>query len=128
MITYPYVQVPFSPPAVLSLFPCLALMILGMVVGAFLLVALAVARGTLLVTSDRIMLSLRRWVVNKFGDESIWSYLVHCQRCVSIWVALPAAVFWAGLALPPRLWWIALPAWFALSYLSILLSRLEEKD
>lgn len=93
-----------------------------------MLVALAVARATLLVTSDRIMLSFRRWVVNRFGDESLWAYFVHCGRCTSIWVALPAAVFWAGLTLPLRWWWLTLPAWFALSYLAVLLSRLEEKD
>lgn len=103
-------------------------MILGMVVGAFVLVALAVARFTLMVTSDRIMLSFRRWVVNKFGDESLWTYLVHCSRCVSIWVALPAAIAWTVLTLPLRWWWLVLPAWFALSYLTVLLSRLEEKD
>jgi hypothetical protein len=103
-------------------------MILGMILGTFLLVALAVARATLLVTSDRIMLSFRRWVVNKYGDESVWSYLVHCSRCVSIWIALPAAIFWTVLALPLAWWWAALPAWFALSYLTVLVSRLEEKD
>lgn len=103
-------------------------MILGMILGTFALVALAVARATLLVTSDRIMLSFRRWVVNKAGDESLWAYFVHCSRCTSIWIALPAAIFWTVLALPASQWWVALPAWFALSYLTVLLSRLEEKD
>lgn len=103
-------------------------MILGMVVGTFALVALAVARATLLVTSDRIMLAFRRWVVNKFGDESIWAYLVHCSRCVSIWIAFPAAIIWGILTLPLHNWWLIAPAWFALSYLTVLLSRLEEKD
>jgi hypothetical protein len=103
-------------------------MILGMVVGTFALVAFAVARATLLVTSDRIMLFFRRWAVNKFGEKSAWAYLVHCSRCVSIWVAFPAAIFWTVLALPMKLWWVALPAWFALSYITVLISRLEEKD
>ena len=103
-------------------------MIRDMIVGAFLLVTLAVARSTLLITSDRILLALRRWVVNKTGEESLWSYLVHCPRCVSIWVALPAAVLWGTLTLPLRWWWLIAPAWFAMSYLTILLSRLEEKD
>lgn len=111
-----------------SFIPDLAFMIRGMILGTFLLVALAVARATLLVTSDRIMLSLRRWIVNKTGDESLWTYLVHCSRCVSIWIALPAAIFWTVLAFPMRQWWVALPAWFALSYFTVLLSRLEEKD
>lgn len=103
-------------------------MILGMIVGTFVLVALAVARATLLVTSDRIMLAFRRWVVNKTGDESLWSYLVHCSRCVSLWIAAPGAAFWAVLTLPLRWWWLALPAWFALSYITVLISRLEETD
>ena len=103
-------------------------MIRGMVVGTFLLFALAVARFTLMVTIDRIMLGLRRWVVNKAGEESLWTYLVHCSRCVSIWVALPAAVLWGTLTLPLRWWWLIGPAWFALSYTTVLLSRLEEKD
>lgn len=103
-------------------------MIWGMVVGTFLLVALAVARATLLVTSDRIMLGLRRWVVNKTGEESLWSYLLHCSRCVSIWLALPAAILWGTLTLPLYRWWLILPAWFALSYITVLLSRLEDKD
>jgi sterol desaturase/sphingolipid hydroxylase (fatty acid hydroxylase superfamily) len=103
-------------------------MILGMIVGAFVLVALAVARFTLMVTSDRIMLAFRRWAVNKFGDESIWTYFVHCGRCVSVWVALPGAILWGTLTLPLHWWWLIAPAWFALSYLTVLLSRLEEKD
>lgn len=103
-------------------------MILGMIVGTFLLVALAVARLTLLVTSDRIMLAFRRWAVNKFGEESIWTYFVHCGRCVSVWTALPGAIFWGAFTLPLHLWWLILPAWPALSYINILLSRLEETD
>ncbi len=103
-------------------------MIRGMIVGAFVLVALAVARATLLVTSDRIMLAARRWVVNKAGEESLWSYLVHCSRCVSLWIALFGAILWGVLTLPLAWWWLMAPAWFALSYITILLSRLEEKD
>ena len=99
-----------------------------MVWASFALVALAVARATLLVTSDRIMLSLRRWVVNKAGEESLWTYLVHCSRCASVWIALPGAVLWTTLTLPLRWWWVMAPAWFALSYLTVLLSRLEEKE
>ena len=118
----------FSFEPVLHLFPTLAFMILGMIVGTFALVALAVARFTLMVTSDRIMLSFRRWVVNRFGDESLLAYLVHCNRCVSIWIALPAAIFWGTLALPLHYWWLILPAWPALSYVTVLLSRLEETD
>jgi sterol desaturase/sphingolipid hydroxylase (fatty acid hydroxylase superfamily) len=99
-----------------------------MIVGTFVLVALAVARATLLVTSDRIMLAFRRWVVNKTGEESLATYLVHCSRCTSIWIALPASILWGTLSLPLHQWWLMAPAWFALSYVAILLSRLEEKE
>lgn len=96
-----------------------------MVWGSFVVVTLAVARATRLVTADRIMLWLRRWFVNKWGEESSISYLVHCTACSSIWIAFPAALGWAMLTLPWHLWWIAAPAWFAMSYLTILLNRLE---
>lgn len=104
-------------------------MISGMVqAGTFILVTLAVARLTRLVTSDRIMLSFRRWVVNKFGGESEAAYLVHCRWCTSIWVAFPLAVLWGVLTLPFSLWWATIPAWFAMSHLTGLLARLEEND
>lgn len=103
-------------------------MLLMVVVGTFLLVALAVARATLLVTSDRIMLAFRRWIIRKTGDESVWTYLVHCQRCTSIWIALPAAILWGTLTLPLHWWWLMAPAWFALSYITVLLGRLEESE
>ncbi len=98
-----------------------------MVWASFLVVSLAVARVTRLVTADRIMLFLRRWVINKWGEESSMAYLVHCRACSSIWIALPGAVMWATLALPWRSWWLALPAWMAMSYLTILMARLEEE-
>lgn len=103
-------------------------MIRGMVVGTFALVALSVARLTLLIVSDRLALGFRRWVINKTGDESLLTYLVHCVRCTSFWVAAPAAIFWAVFTLPINQWWLMLPAWPALSYITILMSRLEEKD
>lgn len=98
-----------------------------MVWASWLLITLAVARITRLVTLDRILLFLRRWVVNKYGEESLISYLVHCSWCSSIWIALPASIAWALLLLPLHLWWLALPSWFATSYLAGLLSQLEER-
>jgi hypothetical protein len=99
-----------------------------MVWGSLILVTLAVARATRLTTADRIMLSFRRWVVNHFGEESLQSYLVHCSWCTSFWIALPAALIWTPLALPLRQWWLMPFAWFAMSYITGLLSRLEEQD
>jgi len=63
--------------------------------GALALLTLAVARVTRLITADQILLPVRRWVVNKYGEDSWIAYLVHCAWCSSIWVALPAAFFWA---------------------------------
>lgn len=70
---------------------------------------LAVVRITLLLVDDQITNGYRRWVVNRWGDNSMPSYLVHCPWCTSIWVAapvMPAAVIWpntwviAGFAVP----------------------------
>jgi len=99
-----------------------------MVWAFFVIVALAVTRVTRLIVADRIMLFLRRWVINTWGEDSSAAYLVHCRACASIWVAVPAAIGWTFLSLPMQYWWVALPAWLALSQLTILLSRLEEQE
>lgn len=99
-----------------------------MVWAFFVIVALAVSRATRLIVADRIFLFLRRWVVDKWGDESSAAYLVHCRACASIWLAFPAAIGWTLLSLPWHSWWVALPAWLALSQLTILVSRLEEQE
>jgi hypothetical protein len=95
--------------------------------GALALLTLAVARTTRLVTTDKITISLRRWVVNKFGEESQAAFLVHCDWCTGIWVAFPAAALWAVVLLPWQQWWLALPAWLAMAYITGLLSQLEER-
>lgn len=48
---------------------------------------LAVARITRLLTEDRITVPLRRWIVNKWGENSMTAYLAHCPWCVSMYVA-----------------------------------------
>lgn len=98
-----------------------------MVLASLILVTLAVARLTRLVTTDAIMLPFRRWVVNRTGEESPLSYLVHCSWCTSIWVSIPGAIAWAFLSLPMSQWWIALPTLLAMSYVSGLLSQIEER-
>lgn len=66
-------------------------------IGILLLVAaIAVSRITYFLTDDYLSSGYRRWVVNKWGDDSKMSYLVHCPWCTSIWVALvvmPMATF-----------------------------------
>lgn len=102
-------------------------MIPTMVWASFLVTTLAVARVTRLVTADRIMLLLRRWVINRWGEESSPAYLVHCRACSSVWIAVPGAIGWAMLTLPWRWWWLAIPAWLAMSHITILLAQLEDE-
>jgi hypothetical protein len=63
----------------------------------------------LLGVDDRVLLSFRRWVINKWGDQSLPAYWVLCPWCVSIWwsaVVMPVAILWpnrwvlAALAIP----------------------------
>lgn len=66
--------------------------------------ALAVARITRFLVEDFLANGYRRWVVNKWGEDSKISYLVHCPWCTSIWVAvpiMPVAALW------PNVWVIA---------------------
>jgi membrane protein required for beta-lactamase induction len=57
-----------------------------------ILLALAVTRLVRLIVDDAITQRFRLWFVNKYGDESMWTYLVHCTWCVSIWVAYPMSL------------------------------------
>lgn len=95
------------------------------IAGVFVLLTLAVARFTRVIVSDRIALGLRRWAVNKYGEESLRAYLLHCTWCTSFWAAFPAGIIWALTTLPWQWWWLALPGWLAMSYLTGLLARLE---
>jgi len=49
--------------------------------------------------------------------EWLWSGLLSCHWCLSVWVALPAALLWRGLSLT------VLPAWMALAGASALLEE-----
>lgn len=95
--------------------------------GSLALLTLAVARGTRIITTDKIALPFRRWIVNKFGEESWAAYWVHCDWCSSIWVAFIASAAWTFALLPSHHWWLGIPAWLAMSYVAGLLSQLEER-
>src|SRR6185369_14912832 len=83
--------------------------------GLFVVLTLAVARVTRLVTIDRITVGIRRWAVHRFGESSNIAYLLNCPFCVGFWVSLLAVVYWIVAVHPnPWLWG---PAWFAMSYL-----------
>lgn len=59
--------------------------------------ALAVARVTRLLTTDRIMVAYRRAVLTRSGPDGLATYLAHCDWCTSVWVAalLMPVVMWA---------------------------------
>jgi hypothetical protein len=97
-----------------------------MILGVFVLLTIAVASLTRLIVADTIGLPFRRWVVNKWGDESWQAVLVHCPWCSGLWVAIPAGIAWALTTLPWRWWWLAVPAILAMRYMTGLLSKLEE--
>lgn len=70
------------------------------------LVILAAARVTRFITDDYLSKSLRAWVMNKFGEDSNLSYLVHCIWCTGLWVSLGTVLlgyFGHGH------WWAQLP-------------------
>lgn len=70
-----------------------------------LILALACARGTRLIVEDVITEPIRRFFVNRFGEEHKLTYLVHCIFCTSIWIGFLCAVF-ACLVLPISWWWL----------------------
>lgn len=47
----------------------------------------ATARVVLLITSDEISRPFREWVELKWPGSQ-FSYLVSCERCISVWAAL----------------------------------------
>lgn len=98
---------------------------LGAVIVISLIVAtLAVARLTRLLVDDRITVRYRQWVVKRWGEDSMPSYLVHCPWCTSIWVAaavMPIAALW------PNKWTLAVLSVPMASLVSGCISkRLEE--
>jgi len=96
-------------------------------VSTFLLLTLAVARVTRLITRDKISQPLLRWVVRKYGPEHWFTYLLHCPFCVSVWIGFGGSAFWvlfAGIS-----WWLWLPGALAMSYLTApILLRFEEDE
>lgn len=52
-----------------------------------LLAALAAARITRLITTDRLFEAPRLWAVNKLGPLNLSAYLITCQWCMGLWVS-----------------------------------------
>lgn len=82
-----------------------------------LILALAVARGTRLIVEDVITEPIRRFFVNRFGEEHKLTYLVHCIFCTSIWIGFGAAVF--ACAVLPISWWLLVPLALAFSQAAV---------
>lgn len=74
-------------------------------------------------TEDYLSNGYRRWVINRFGDQSKPAYLAHCPWCTSVWVAaliMPAATLW------PNRWVIMALSILAASMVSGLLIDRKE--
>lgn len=83
---------------------------------ALLVAALATARLTRLVTTDRITNAPRNWVLRKLRSDSKLAYLIVCDWCASFYIGavLAAAGAWYGSW--PWLW--VLPVALGFSYIS----------
>ena len=97
-----------------------------MILGVFVLLTIAVASVTRLIVADTIGLPFRRWVVNKYGEDSWQATLVHCPWCASMWIAFPASIVWAVSTLPWQWWWLFVPGFLAMRYITGLIAKLEE--
>ena len=79
---------------------------------SLLLITLAVARGSKLISSDFIGQPLRKAVVARNGEQGWFTFLVHCPWCISMWLSFAAAPFF---------WWFAGYGWSdARDYLMIM--------
>jgi hypothetical protein len=79
-----------------------------------LLLALAVARLTVLVRADRISQAPRYFVANRVHKKGYIWYLLDCSWCIGMWIA-------AAVAISAYFWWVhpwyrVLITIFALSY------------
>lgn len=60
------------------------------------LCALATARLTKLITTDRILLAPRAWLVRRLPEHHLLAYLIVCDWCVSVYTgAAVAGAWWA---------------------------------
>ena len=69
-----------------------------------LLGALATARLTRLVTTDRITQAPRSWLLSKLKDDGLAAYLVVCDWCASVYVGTALAAAGAAYGAWPWAW------------------------
>lgn len=75
--------------------------------------ALAVARLTRLVTTDRITAAPRATLLRRIPEQHLAAYLITCDWCASIWIAAAAA---------PAIWWFSGRPWLLVPALGLALS------
>lgn len=69
---------------------------------AFVVLVLATARLTRLVSKDDLTIPLRLWIDSKLGEQSFLSRLVWCHWCSAVWVSLFTSSLAAAAAWT---WW-----------------------
>ena len=92
-----------------------------------LLAALATARLTRLITTDRITQAPRSWllrrIIRRYGEESLLAYLIVCDWCVSVYVATGVTGAW--ITMGETLYFQAPAAALTLSYVAGFLASKE---
>lgn len=96
-------------------------------VTTLILAALAVARLTRMVTTDRITQAPRerllRYLISKYSEDALVVYLIICDWCVSVYVAAGVTAAW--ILAGDTLWFQAPAAALALSYVAGFLASKE---
>jgi hypothetical protein len=87
--------------------------------------ALATARLTRLVTTDRITEAPRNWIIRRLPRESLVSYLLVCDWCSSVYTG--AAVAGAWWAWGDTMAFTAVTAALAFSYIAGFLASKESE-
>ncbi|MGW5514620.1 hypothetical protein [Nocardia africana] len=82
---------------------------------------LTAARLTRIVVVDKIGEPIRIAITNRFGAESLITYLAFCPWCLGWWVT--AVLAWPTAVLAGLPWWFGFGLWPAGSYLVGLLAR-----
>ena len=89
---------------------------------------LAVARTSRLITTDELFLFVRTYVIRRFGEESKMTTLTFCPWCISVWFGIPmAALTFLAVDAPKyvAMTWYILLTGLAASYVTGLLAKVE---
>lgn len=86
----------------------------------FMLATLAVWRLTHLIAAEDGPFEMIAWMRKRAG-QGFWGTMLDCFYCLSVWIALPFAIFMGGSR------WHKLLLWPALSASAILLNRVIDR-